>query len=36
VPVDTRLKQTDAGLVPRASVLPVTFSAGATPVRPAP
>jgi hypothetical protein len=30
VPVDTRLKQTAAGLEPRASVLPVTFSAGVT------
>ena len=28
VPVDTRLKQTAAGIQPRASVLPVTFSAG--------
>jgi hypothetical protein len=28
VPVDTRLTQTAAGLEPRASVLPVTFSAG--------
>jgi hypothetical protein len=28
VPVDTRLKETDAGLEPRASVLPMVFSAG--------
>jgi hypothetical protein len=28
VPVDTRLNETAAGLEPRASVLPVTFSAG--------
>ena len=28
VPVDTRLKQTAAGLEPRATVLPMVFSAG--------
>ena len=30
VPVDTRLKATAAGLEPRSTVLPVTFSAGGT------